>query len=166
MVTTSKEEMEADFAKWGPHVQGIVRAMQKPDIWALFMHPPCSTYTKGRVCLCGDAAHATTPHQGAGAGMCVEDSYILSSLIKEAETVEHLERAFAAFDAVRRERTQKNVVTSREGGMLYDFELFGDDLDKIEQAFLSRMQWIWDIDLQEQLTLARKIFRGEEKPSL
>jgi len=165
VVGTSEEEMNADFAAWGPHVQQIVRAMQKPDIWALFMHPPCHTYTQGRVCLSGDAAHATTPHQGAGAGMCIEDSYILSGLIKEAKTVEHLERAFVAFDAVRRARTQKNVMTSQEGGMLYDFELFGDDLDKIQEAYLSRMQWIWDIDLQEQMTRARKIFYGEKKPN-
>lgn len=166
VVSTSKETMEADFAGWGPHVQKIIGAMEKPDIWALFMHLPCKTYTKGRVCLSGDAAHATTPHQGAGAGMCIEDSYILSSLIKDANTVEDLERAFGAFDAVRRERTQKNVVTSHEGGKLYDFELLGDDLDKIQEHFLSRMQWIWHIDLQAQLAQAQKIFRAEGKPRM
>lgn len=166
VVSTSKEVMEADFAGWGPHVQKIIGAMEKPDIWALFMHLPCKTYTKGRVCLSGDAAHATTPHQGAGAGMCIEDSYILSSLIKEADTIEDVERAFKAFDAVRRERSQKNVVTSLEAGKLYDFELLGDDLDKIQDNFLTRMQWIWHVDLQEQLAQAQKIFHAEEKPRI
>ncbi|KAI8939684.1 hypothetical protein NX059_003442 [Plenodomus lindquistii] len=166
VVSTSKEAMEADFAEWGPHVQKIIGAMEKPDVWALFMHPPCKTYTKGRVCLSGDAAHATTPHQGAGAGMCIEDSYILSSLVKDAHTVEDLERAFVAFDAVRRERTQKNVVTSQEAGKLYDFELFEDDLDKIQDSFLKRMQWIWHVDLQEQLKQAQKIYRGEDTPKI
>ncbi|CAO2656136.1 Nn.00g049390.m01.CDS01 [Neocucurbitaria sp. VM-36] len=163
VVTTSKEEMDSDFAEWGPHVQKIVGAMEKPDVWALFMHPPCNTYTKGRVCLLGDAAHATTPHQGAGAGMCIEDSYILANLVKEANNVEDVKKAFRAFDAVRRERTQKNVTTSKEGGMMYDFELLGDDLDKIEENFLNRMGWIWNIDLEEQLSQAKKIFFGEDK---
>ncbi|KAF1362472.1 mannitol 1-phosphate dehydrogenase [Lizonia empirigonia] len=161
VVTTSKEEMEADFAEWGPDVQKIVGAMEKPDIWALFMHPPCKTFYKGRLCVLGDAAHATTPHQGAGAGMCIEDSFILANLIKDANDVNDLERAFKAFDQVRRERTQKNVTTSKEAGMLYDFELHSDDLEKIEKSFLSRMQWIWEFDLEEQLEEAKKIFRGE-----
>lgn len=159
VVSTSKEDMQADFAEWGPHVQKIVGAMQKPDIWALFMHPPCDTYTKGRVCLLGDAAHATTPHQGAGAGMCIEDSYILANLIKDANNTEELQRAFSAFDQVRRERTQKNVTTSYEAGKLYDFELFGDDLDKVEENFRHRMNWIWDIDLEAQLTQAQKLMK-------
>ncbi|EUC39389.1 hypothetical protein COCCADRAFT_80694 [Bipolaris zeicola 26-R-13] len=159
VVTTSKQDMEADFADWGPHVQKIIGAMQNPDIWALFMHPPCKTYTKGRVCLLGDAAHATTPHQGAGAGMCMEDAYILSGLLKDANSTEELTRAFKAFDEVRRGRTQKLVTTSYEAGQLYDFELLGDDLDKIEENFSKRMHWIWNFDLEAHLEQAREIMK-------
>jgi salicylate hydroxylase len=155
--------MDAEFADWGTHVQKIVGAMQNPDVWALFQHPPCDTYTKGRVCLLGDAAHATTPHQGAGAGMCIEDSYIMANLMKEVSSVDDLQRAFHAFDQVRRKRTQKNVETSHEAGKMYDFEWFEDDLDKIEENFKHRMGWIWDIDLQAQLEEAKKIFYGNNK---
>jgi len=151
--------MEAEFDGWGPHVQKIIHAMQKPDIWALFMHPPCDTYTKGRVCLVGDAAHATTPHQGAGAGMCLEDSYIMANLIKEADSVDDLKKAFAAFDQVRRKRTQDNVQRSYENGKMYNFEMYGDDLDRIEKAYAEKMKWVWDIDLQAQLAQAKKIMQ-------
>lgn len=161
VVTTSKEDMDADFKDWGSHVQKIVGAMQKPDVWALFQHPLCDTYTKGRVCLLGDAAHATTPHQGSGAGMCIEDSYIMANLIKEAYSVEDVQRAFRAFDKTRHKRTQELITTSKEAGMLYDFELFGDDLDKVEENFMTRMRWIWDIDLEEQLQQAKKIYEQE-----
>lgn len=153
--------MEADFANWGEDAQKIIGAMEKPDIWALFMHPPCNTFYKGRLCLLGDAAHATTPHQGAGAGMCIEDSYILANLIKEVDDVKDLERAFKAFDHTRRERTQKNVATSKEAGMLYDFELCGDDLDKVQESFLTRMGWIWEYDIEKELEEAKKIFHAE-----
>ena len=37
--------------------------------WAIFdlgKNPP-PTYTKGRIAIIGDAAHATSPHHGAGA---------------------------------------------------------------------------------------------------
>jgi len=93
--------------------------------------------------------------------MCIEDSYILANLIKDANNVDDLEAAFKAFDQVRRERTQKNVTTSQEAGMLYDLELCGDDLEKIEHSFLTRMQWVWEFDIEEQLVEAQKIMRGE-----
>ncbi|ORX97299.1 mannitol 1-phosphate dehydrogenase 2 [Clohesyomyces aquaticus] len=125
VVHATKEEMIKDFDGWGPTVHKILSAVQKPDIWALFNHPPASTYFKDRVVLVGDAAHATTPHQGSGAGMCVEDAYIISNLIKEANSVEDLEKAFFAYDKSRRPRTQKLVTTSKEAGMLYDLELEG-----------------------------------------
>lgn len=161
VVTTSKEDMVADYVAWGPHVRKIINAMQKPDIWALFYHLPCSTYYKGRVCLLGDAAHATTPHQGAGAGMCVEDALLMSILLKEAQDVGDLEKAFKAYDEVRRERSQKNVVTSLQAGTLYDFELEGDDLDKVQSNFQSRMKWIWDVDLDDEIERAKKLYRSE-----
>ncbi|CAA9962013.1 Mannitol 1-phosphate dehydrogenase [Pyrenophora teres f. maculata] len=161
VISTSKQSMEAEFDGWGPHVQKVVKAMQKPDIWALFMHPPCETYTKGRVCLVGDAAHASTPHQGAGAGMCMEDIYIMSNLIKEADSVDDLKKAFMAFDQVRRKRTQENVQRSYENGKMYDFEQYGDDLDRIEKAYSEKMKWVWDIDLEAQLAQAKKIMREQ-----
>ncbi|KAL5375369.1 hypothetical protein DPSP01_011277 [Paraphaeosphaeria sporulosa] len=158
VIRTSKEDMVADFAEWGSHVQKIVHAMQKPDIWALFYHLPCHTYYKGRVCLLGDAAHASTPHQGAGAGACIEDSLFMSELLKEVETKKDIERAFKAFDEVRRPRTQNIVKTSEEAGRLYEFELEGDDLDKIEANQTQRQRWIWDIDLDAELAKARDIY--------
>jgi salicylate hydroxylase len=152
--------MQADYTGWGPTVRRIINAMQKPDIWALYYHPPANTFSKERICLLGDAAHATTPHQGAGAGMCMEDVLILSSLLREVEDVRDIEKAFSVFDQVRRERTLKNVQTSKEAGMLYDFELLSDDLDIIEQDFTSRMNWIWDHDLQAEVEHAQRILKG------
>lgn len=153
--------MEATYAGWGPTVQKIIQSMRKPDIWALFYHLPCSTFYKQRVCLMGDAAHATTPHQGAGAGMCIEDALILATLLgEEARGVGDIEAAFRAYDEIRRPRSQKNVVTSKEAGELYDFESMGDDLPKIEAVFKDRMRWIWDIDVEGEVEKARELFRG------
>ncbi|WP_397453271.1 FAD-dependent oxidoreductase [Pseudomonas sp. NA-150] len=38
---------------------------------------------RGRVLLIGDAAHATTPHLGQGAGMAIEDAVVLGELMGE-----------------------------------------------------------------------------------
>lgn len=53
---------------------------------------PGSWY-RGRVLLIGDAAHATTPHLGQGAGMAIEDAVVLAELLgEEAPIEEQLEK--------------------------------------------------------------------------
>lgn len=157
--------MAADFASWGPTVRSIIDSMQNPDIWALFYHLPARTFVSecGRVCLLGDAAHATTPHQGAGAGMCIEDVLVLSNLLKDVDTGNQpeLEQAFKVFDEVRRPRTLRNVVASLEAGRLYDFEGegVGDDLEALEKNLTQRMEWVWGHDLEDEVDRARQMLR-------
>lgn len=154
--------------------------MEKPDVWALFDHPPAPTYFKGRLAILGDAAHASTPHQGAGAGQAIEDgkvilawdfptrfdiwtnhhpAFILSNLLGQIESASEIENAFYAYDAVRRPRTQKVVATSRDAAAIYEFEdeELGTDLDKIKQVLETRYNWIWDEDLPQQLRKAQDI---------
>ncbi|RAL08488.1 salicylate 1-hydroxylase-like protein [Aspergillus homomorphus CBS 101889] len=158
----NKEQMLQDFAGWGKDVQTILSLMKCSDIWAMFDHPPAHTYHKGgQICIIGDAAHASTPHQGAGAGMAIEDVFILSRLLKEVHHREQLCHAFAAYDAVRRPRTQKLVRSSRDAGLLYECQKPGvqDDIGKIRQDLDERMRWIWDLDLDAHLAEALAFFR-------
>lgn len=163
VVKTSKEDMLADYAEWDGKVKSIMANVKNPDIWALFNHVPARTFYRSqpRICLLGDAAHATTPHQGSGAGMCIEDCYVLSELLGELSSANDLEKAFRAYDAVRRPRALKLVETSREAGMLWEFEgPEGDNLDAFEQNALSRMSWIWDHKLEEDLERGRELLRS------
>ena len=64
---------------------------------------------KGRVVLIGDAAHATTPHLGQGAGMAIEDSVVLAEELAEADTPEE---AFEAFRTRRFDRCKFIVENS------------------------------------------------------
>lgn len=134
----------------------MVQLMEKPDVWALFDHPPAPTFYQGRLCLMGDAAHATTPHQGAGAGQAIEDSYILSGLLSKVNSAHDLEKAFKAFDQIRRPRTQKVVTTSRQASDLYEFENeeIGFDLEQLSHLLNTRLKWIWEEDLPAQLNQA------------
>ncbi|KAL1798086.1 hypothetical protein ACET3X_002123 [Alternaria dauci] len=155
VVQTSRDEMMEDFKHFIPAARKIIENMQKPDIWALFYHLPAATYytTKPLICLVGDAAHASTPQQGSGAGMCIEDVYVLSELLSACHQKEQLKHAFHAYDAVRRPRSQKLVATSKEAGKLWEFEGegVGDDLEALRSNALSRMDWIWDYDISDDL---------------
>lgn len=155
---TTKEEMLADFDGWGDEVVNILSLMERCDKWALFDHPPAETYHRGgRVCLIGDAAHGSTPHQGSGAGMAIEDALVISRLLGQAKERMDLEKAFATFERLRKERTQKLVRRSREQAEIYEFQApdVGDDVGKIAEVLPSRWDWIWDHDIEKELTEAK-----------
>ena len=94
----------------------------------------------GNVVLIGDAAHATTPHLGQGAGMAIEDGIVLAEELTRAETPE---QAFKAMHARRFERCKYIVERSRligEGqigqGPLLDNALESRDMHKVVAAEL------------------------------
>ena len=126
--------------------------MQKPDSWALFDHPPAESYRNGRVALLADAAHASTPHQGAGAGMALDDAYVLASLFGEVHRMEGIEEAFRVYGGVRRKISQRLVSTSRDAGDLYEFRKggVGDDVERVRDLDES-YRWVWRVGLERDL---------------
>ena len=160
-----RNKMETDFEDWGHSVKNILSLMERPDLWALFDYPLAEKYYKGRTCLSGDAAHASTPHQGPGAGMALEDAYVMSSLLGAVQGSSDVESAFRAFDAVRRPRTQRLVRTSRDAGALYDLEKegVGDDVDRLREDLSVRYRWIWEHGdgLEQDLAEAVSLMGGK-----
>lgn len=121
-------------------------APHTPDLWALFDSKPVPTFYKGHLALLGDSAHATLPHQGAGAGQAIEDAAVLAAVLADPSirTAADIPIAFRAYDAIRRPRSQKVVSTSREASKVYNFEgEIGSDLGKIAADALTRWHWIW-----------------------
>jgi len=155
-----REDMERDFAGWGKNVHAILGMMEKCDMWALFDHPPAKTYHKGgKICLVGDSAHASTPHHGSGAGMAIEDGYIMAGLLGEIQDAPELELAFETYEMIRKERTLKLVWESREQAAIYDFQAdgVGDNVQKISEILPYRWDWIWDEDVEEELKEAKAL---------
>lgn len=155
------DDMNRDFAEWGEDVKKVLALMEKPDLWALFDHSPIPQLWQGRVCLLGDAGHASTPHQGSGAGMALEDAYVLSGLLGQVRSANELEAAFEAYSRVRLPRAIKLVETSRACGEIYQFlgPDTSDDVRKIDDNLRARYNWIWDEDLANELTNATEIFQ-------
>lgn len=135
--------------------------MPDPSQWAIFEHPHISTYARSRIAILGDAAHASTPHQGAGAGQAIEDAHMLAELLKDPRVHEplHAVAAFQAYDSVRRPRSQRVVTTSKENASLLCLCLdgVGDDEERLKTTFQQRLRWLWDVDLQDQVRQAQAI---------
>lgn len=90
----------------------------------MFDYPPAPFYNKGPVAIMGDAAHASTPWQGQGASQAVEDALVLETLLGRVEDMKHIPNVFAAYDQVRRPRTQrvgKQIGRDRPLDFIVDF---------------------------------------------
>lgn len=96
--------------------------------------------------------------------MAFEDSLIMSEILgpilNTASTNgnkftpnEKLEACLLAYDEVRRPRTTELTLTSREMGDLlgYAHKEVGQDLVKMKANLDSRMRWIWDLDMLDEV---------------
>ncbi|KAF7522892.1 hypothetical protein G7054_g11988 [Neopestalotiopsis clavispora] len=158
-VPCTKEEMIEDLKDFDKRLIKLLD-WAKPLRWPTWHHPKTSTYYKGRVCLVGDVAHASSPHQAAGAGQGLEDAVVLSHLLPLVKSTEQFEAAFKVYDSIRRPRAQKVVETSFDAGRVYmwlDPEI-GDDMNKIVTNANQRLHWIWQHDLQADCKKAEDEF--------
>lgn len=133
--------------------------MPDPSQWAIFEHPHISTYTRSKVAILGDAAHASTPHQGAGAGQAIEDAHVLAELLSDSRvsSVDDVVAAFKAYDDIRRPRSQRVVTSSKENAdiLCLCFDGVRDDPVKLRETLNQRLKWLWDLDVQDQVERAR-----------
>ncbi|KAK4112661.1 FAD/NAD(P)-binding domain-containing protein [Canariomyces notabilis] len=170
----SKAEVEAAFAAWQPTVRSIVALLPEEgmDKWAIFdmAEHPAPGYVRGRVCVAGDAAHATGPHLGAGGGMGIEDALVLAELLAEVDRrvrvrapgLENEERelergkerlvetALALYNAVRYERTQGVVRSTRAACDLFHWKdpAVGRDPERFGREITGMFHAVWDYDVE------------------
>ena len=67
------------------------------------------------IALIGDAAHATTPNMGQGAGQGIEDAYVMAKLFSQNQASEKL---FETFESLRREKVDYVVNNSWRFGKM------------------------------------------------
>ena len=162
-----REIMHHDFEGWDPRVQTLLQEFKTSDQWSLWDLIHEEKYFEGRICILGDAAHASVPHLGSGAAVAIEDAYILGSLLADSGASANTLAVFTAYDAVRRPRTQKLAAKSREAGLKHTLSLPGilDDSTALKGYSEQQYRWLWKFDLEHQLREARRMVAGlRERP--
>ena len=128
---------------WDRRILDLVRNIEGDmSFWALVELPRLSRWSRGRVILLGDAAHAPLPHQGQGAGLAIEDAYALGALLAK-DGLKDCGPAFQAFEHLRKRRTSLVQAYSRAGGRAY--KLTGDAANRRDASWASlpeRIGWI------------------------
>jgi len=109
----SHDECHNDFKDWHADIHAMIDHIDTPFKWALMGRKPLDRWVNGRVALLGDAAHPTLPFLAQGAGMAIEDGYVIGQALSRVQDVR---QALAAFETSRIDRCTTIVLKSAENG--------------------------------------------------
>lgn len=104
-------QLAAAFEGWAEPVTRVIGAARDCNRWALFDRAPLQRWSKGRVTLLGDACHPIPPFQAQGAAMALEDAVVLARALSKEGVA--LEAALQAYEAARKPRTRKVLMSAR-----------------------------------------------------
>jgi 2-polyprenyl-6-methoxyphenol hydroxylase-like FAD-dependent oxidoreductase len=116
-INTIKSELQNYYSGFNPIVLNIIEQTKadkiiRNDISDL---KRLDKWHKDKVVLTGDAAHATTPNMGQGAGQGMEDAYYLANILAKHNQIE---QAISLFESTRREKVDYVVNNSWRFGQM------------------------------------------------
>ncbi len=106
-------EIISTFDGWHEPLLELLGAADTYYKWALYDRDPIPSWTDGRITLLGDAAHAMPPFIGQGAGMSVEDGYVLAAALDHLP--QDVPAALRLYESLRVERANSMVLRARAG---------------------------------------------------
>ncbi|MCG7338235.1 FAD-dependent monooxygenase [Staphylococcus sp. ACRSN] len=114
--TYGKPHLQARFNHFPNEVRAMLDKQSETDILLhdIFDLQPLKTFIHQRIILLGDAAHATTPNMGQGAGQAMEDAIVLANCIASYDFEEALQR----YDKLRVKHAKKVIKRSRRIGKI------------------------------------------------
>lgn len=114
---SSREELLAGYSGWNEKLVRLFSEASTVFKWGLFDRDPMPAWSVGRATLLGDAAHPMLPFLSQGAAMAIEDAYVLAASLDADQAAP--EQALARYEALRRPRTARVQLESRERGRTY-----------------------------------------------
>lgn len=115
------DELDAAFARATGNVRKGLPLMWRDRWWRMFDRDPVMTWVYGRIALLGDAAHPPLQYIAQGAIMAIEDGYVLAEHLAAGPDPD-MDRALAAYQAVRAEHCRRVVTASRDWGVLWHLD--------------------------------------------
>jgi salicylate hydroxylase len=147
---SARAEVLAHFSRWF-WSEDVRDMLALPDgwlRWPLYDRPPSAAWGRGRMTLLGDAAHPMLPFLAQGAGMAIEDAFVVADSL--ADTRDGVETALRRYEALRAPRTARVQRGARRNDTLYHFRWPVSFVRNVGlrlmggQWLLHRYDWIYD----------------------
>ncbi|KAL4799177.1 hypothetical protein BDV19DRAFT_376398 [Aspergillus venezuelensis] len=166
-----REKAQEALKGWKDDIRAVIDLLPvRPAKWAIFdmSEHPAKTYASGRVCVAGDAAHASTPFLASGAAMGVEDAAVLTTTLDTAlsntkpgsstEQSAAIRAAFQAYSNVRLQRSQTTVRDSRAVGdvCMWQNPETGQDPNKCFAEIWASYSRVWEFDVNNMIEEAKQ----------
>jgi salicylate hydroxylase len=158
------------FQGWEKDVGEIVQCLDDLKItrWAVNVLPTLPFFAFGNVAILGDAAHAMTPFQGAGAGQAIEDASVLAALLSnELATKTTVPQVLEIYSRIRQPLATEVVRRARLNGEHFSLRTLTEPehydlsstarLQGIVEQIQDNFEWVSEtaasVDLQRAMSL-------------
>ena len=143
-----RAELAVSFAGWDPRVVALLERVETCFWWGLYDRRPLILWTKGRLALLGDAAHAMLPHVGQGANQAIEDGVALAVFLEGRDSAK-VPDALRHYETFRRKRTDIVQAEARKNGLRFDsrYQSLEQRDREIANSAIFR-KWLYDYDVE------------------
>jgi salicylate hydroxylase len=147
------DECHACFKGWNADIHAMIDNIATPFKWALFNRTPLTQWSVGRVSLVGDACHSMLPMLAQGAGMALEDGFVLARALEAA--ADNIAQGLKCYEQARIERTTKVVLGSAENGRRFQSRTLANaeeaqayvDREWTPEKVRARYEWLFTYDV-------------------
>jgi len=151
-----RDELAASFAGWDRRLVELLAKVETCFWWGLYDRRPLAAWSKGRLTLLGDAAHAMLPHVGQGANQAIEDGVALAVLLEGREAAE-VPGILRHYEALRRARTDIVQAEARKNGLRYDSRSGRlEERDREIATSAEMRKWFYDYDVEKSAIAYRQ----------
>jgi salicylate hydroxylase len=105
-------DLAREFEGWDDRLHQLIGAATETKRWALFDRAPLENWTKGRIALLGDAAHAMLPFFAQGAAQAIEDALVLACCLRSVQS-NSVEACLRQYEEIRLPRANHVLMMSR-----------------------------------------------------
>jgi len=149
----TSEHLASLYPGWEPDVEALFKCID-PIVsrWAICV-VTLPFFNSSRAIVMGDAAHAMTNFQGAGAGQAIEDAYILDTILSHpAVNRDNITKALEIYSQIRVPMSRHVLESSRRTGIdcaLHDEEATAD-LPAFGKRMQEEMEWQWEWNPEDE----------------
>jgi len=146
-------EFANDFTDWHSEIQTLIRNIDQPYKWALFLHDTLENWSHYRVTLLGDACHPMLPYLAQGANMALEDAVVLGRCLEAGSG--DVAQALKLYENLRIPRTTRVVEESAANQHRYHHPSLADPVAGkayIDNAWDDQMElraWVFSYDVTQ-----------------